>query len=340
MQAEQFADLVTTTLKNLGRLKWTDISLGLQKYVAFDQLTKGKTSENVFESGIGIQWNVQVGKSTAAKNVTPTDPDTVVIADAMTTASVPWRHSTTNYGFIRQFVTMNNNPSKIVDMIKVERHKGINSMIELFESNFWTGAADANSNAPYGVPYWITRSATEGFNGGNHAEWSAGPGGISCSTYANWKNWTANYTAVTKEDLIRKWRKASVFTKFTSPNPQPNYAGADDYGYYTNYSVVGLLEEVLEGQNDNLGNDVAAKDGLTTFRRRPVQWVPYLESDTTNPIYGINWGVMKPKFLSGEFMNESAPKDAANQHNIKQIFIDTSYNYICEDRRQLFVLYA
>jgi SAM-dependent methyltransferase len=41
----------------------------------------------------------------------------------------------------------------------------------------------------------------------------------------------------------------------------------------------------MSGSDDNLGNDIASQDGETHFRKIPVRWVPFLEADTTNPVY-------------------------------------------------------
>lgn len=97
---------------------------------------------------------------------------------------------------------------------------------------------------------------------------------------------------------------------------------------------VGHLEEVLEAQNDNLGNDVASKDGAVQFRRIPVEWVPWFDNnsgtvDTTNPIYGINWTVFKPCFLSGEYMKETKVAPHPLHHRTITQFIDCSYNFFC-----------
>jgi hypothetical protein len=338
LTAAQIADLVATTQKNLGKMKWTDLMHDLQEFHALPRILKKKKA--TFQSGTAIQYNVLTDHGDNARNVGLFSVDNVNQRDGMQQAEVPWRHTETSYGFDRRQISMNRSPSKIVDFVKEKRAMSMASLAEKLEENFWTGAvASTDTDTPFGIQYWITTNSSEGFNGGNHSGFASGPANLDCDTYGRWKNWTAQYAAVSKTDLIRKWRKAARFTKFKSPTSHPDYNTGDKYGFYTNHDVLGTLEEQLETQNDNLGNDIASKDGNVLFHRIPVEWVPFLEDDTTDPVYGINWGVFKPVFLKGEYLREDPPHKAPNQHNVMQAFTDLTYNVVCYDRRRLFVLY-
>ena len=334
LQADQIVDLVTTTQRDLGKLKWTDIYTPLQEYVALPSLlNKEKVS---FSSGYGIQWNVMVGNSGAAKNVGLYAEDSTNVSDVMKLANIPWRHAVTSYAFEKREISMNGDPARIVELLKVRRTDAMLSLAELMEDNFWGKPVDSADNVtPYGVDYWITPNATEGFNGGAPTGFTD-VAGLNPATYANWRNWTAQYAEVTKEDLVRKWRKAATMTKFMSPVAQPQYNTGDRFGFYANYDTIAALEEILEDQNDSLGNDIASKDGLVLFRGNPVRWVPKLDADAKDPVIGINWGVFKPVFLKGEYLRESAPKEAANSHNTMEVFVDLTLNFECRDRRRTF----
>jgi hypothetical protein len=334
LQAEQIADLITTTQRDLGKLKWTDIYTPLQEYVALPSiLNKEKVS---FSSGTGIQWNVMVGNSGAAKNVGLYAEDSTNVTDIMKIANIPWRHSVTSYLFEVRELSMNSDPARIVELIKTRRADAMISLAELMESNFWGKPTDSSDEVtPFGVDYWVVPNSSEGFNGGAATGFTE-VAGLNPSTYTNWRNWTAEYAAVTKSDLIRKWRKAATMTNFMSPVAQPQYNTGDRFGYYVNYDTLAALEEILEDQNDSLGNDIASKDGLTLFRGNPVRWVPKLDADATDPVIGINWGVFKPVFLKGEYLRESAPAKAANSHNSMEVFVDLTLNFECRDRRRNF----
>lgn len=338
LTADAIADLVTTTQRDLGPMKWTDISTGTQEYVAMPKLLKKE--KVTFGSGYGIQWNVMVTTSGNAQNVGLYATDTVNVGDVMKTANIPWRHTVTSYAFDRREVSMNREPARIVDLVKTRRADAMISMADKMETDFWgKPATSADEVTPFGVKYWICMGSTNaGFNGGDPSGFSSGAGGLASATYTRWQNYTAGYTSVTKDDLVAKWRKASTFTNFKPPVDMPDYNRGTKYGYYTNYSVIGALETLLENQNDNLGNDVASKDGSTLFRRVPVMWVPFLEGTSQNPIYGINWGTFYPAFLEGEYMREDSPIMAPSQHNVMNVFIDNTYNWCCKNRRSNFVL--
>src|SRR6056297_1259946 len=120
LQAAQIADLVTTTQKELGRLKWTDIYPDLQDHIAFRKIMDAHKVS--FSSGYEIQFNVMVGNSGAAKNVGLYGQDTTNVGDVMKLASLPWRHSETSYAFEKREISMNREPARIVELIKTRRH--------------------------------------------------------------------------------------------------------------------------------------------------------------------------------------------------------------------------
>ena len=341
LQADDIADLIKTTQRDLGRMKWTDISYNLQEYIALPMiLQREKVS---FQSGYGIQWNVAVATSGAAKDTELYATDSVNVSDVMQTANIPWRHVTTNYAIERREIAMNRAPAEIVDLVRIRRNDAMIDMAKHLEERFWTKpATSADNQRMYGIPYWIvypgTVSGNGSFAGTNPSGFSAGAGNLSSTTYPAWSNWASTYTAITSTDLIRKWRRAATFTNFKAPVPSPSYATGNQYGYYTNYNVIGPLEEALEAQNDNLGNDIASKDGRLLFRQVAVTWVPYLEANTANPVYGINWGCLKPAFLAGEYMREEGPNAASNQHTVFVTHVDTTLNLMCTNRRMNFVL--
>ena len=342
LQADDIADLIKTTQRDLGRMKWSDISYTLQEHVALPMLLQREKVS--FQSGYGIQWNIATATSGAAKDTEMYATDSVNVSDVMQTANIPWRHVTTNYAIERREVAMNRAPAEIVDLVRIRRNDAMIDLAKHMETRFWNKPASSTDNQQmYGVPYWIcypgtTSNANGAFEGLNPAGFSAGAGNLSSVTYPNWANWACTYTAITSTDLIRKWRRAATFTNFKAPVPSPSYSTGNNYGYYTNYSVIGPLEEALEAQNDNLGNDIASKDGRLMFRQVPVTWVPFLEANTANPVYGINWGVLKPAFLAGEYMREEGPTPASTQHSVFVTHVDTTLNLMCTNRRMNFVL--
>jgi hypothetical protein len=334
LRAEEISDLITTTQKNLGPLRWTMIGNDLQEYIAMPSVLRKERVQ--FDSGYVIQRQVMTDLSNAAKQVGLFQKDVINVNDVMKTIEIPWRHSTTNYAIERREVSMNRQPAKIVDLVETRRTDAMWSLAELCENQMWSKPADSSDETEiFGVPYWLVDNATTGFNGGNPDGFTSGAGGLDSATYTRWRNYTDRYVNVSKDDLVRKMRKAYAKIKFKAPIKFPNLDGADRYAIYVNYVTLAALEEIGESQNENLGRDIASMDGQIMFRRTPIKWVPKLDSDSKNPVKFINWGVFHPVFLSGEYMREEGPMQVNDQHNTFVTHVDMTWNFFCTNRRRL-----
>lgn len=331
IQAENVLDFVKDTLNNLGKPKFTDISSNLQEHVAMKNLLR--KNRVILESGAGIQFNVLTGQSNAFRNVGLAETDNANLQDGMQQASTVWRHSQTSYAIIRQLMSMNREPARIVDYVRQQRIMAMISLAEGMERNFWSPPSATDGKTPLGIPYWITKNGTKGFSGGTLSGYST-VAGLSPTTFTNWNNWAGPYTAVSKDDFVRAIREMSTKIRFKPPVdgiPTPNTG--DMMGWYTNYPVYQPLEESLESQNDNLGKDIASMDGQVVFKRVAVTWVPFLDTDTTNPFYGINWGWLKTYILRDEWLRETNIVNTPMQHNVASHYIDLSYNFVSKNRR-------
>lgn len=335
LQAGAIADMVVATQRDLGELRWTNLTSDLQKYIAMPSVIR---KERVgFQSGYEVNFNVQTKTQQNARWTGLNDTDNVNMEDSTTNGQAPWRHIVTSYGLDRRLIKMNREPRRIFEMIKEKRNGAMIDFADKMEAAFWGKPTDSNDTLlPYGLFYWLVYNATEGFNGGAPAGFTT-VANISPTTYPRWKNYSGQYTDVSKTDLIRKIRKAATFCNFMAPVSSPDYGGDDQWAYYTNYDVLGPMEEALEAQNDNLGNDIASRDGQVQFRRRPVNWVPYLEGNAGDPFIGINWSKFRCIFLTGEYMVEETVV-SPTQHVCVNTFINCSLNFLCYDRRSLFAL--
>ena len=344
LTTEDLLDLTKATLPELGKGKWTDIVTDLQEYIALPNILR--KDRVVFKTGDEIKFNVLVARAANARNVGLYEEDNTNVSDGLEQATLPWRHSVNSWAYDRREVTMNDSiDQQIVDILRERKTMMMLDLAELMENN-WFGkpATSADKDTPHGLYYWVVKANTTvggAFQGGRPSGFTDVAGlDPNVAKYTRWKNWGFSYTNISKEDFFRKLRKARTYCKFKSPTPQPNYSQGDKRQYLTNYAVIGLAEEYLEDRNDNLGNDLAAKDGQVTLGRRPLTWAPKLDADTTNPIYGINWGTWRITFLRGEYLREDAPKIKSGQHNVIEGFQDCTYNFCCYDRREQFVGYA
>lgn len=339
LTALDIADLVAGTLYDLGPLRFQQIAQTLQHYEVFPKwFKKGRLT---FESGLGIQRTLLNTLQGDAAHVGLLDTDQVNIPNVIDQLTVPWRHAKASWGLIYQTdILMNRGKSLIFNVIKPRRASSLIKLVEELEDKAWAAApSSTNTKLPYSIQYWLVENATTGFNGGVPSGHTT-IAGVSLTDSPNFKNYTAIYTSKTKADLIKKMRTAHRKIRFVSPVTIDDYRGGigERYRLYINETTMTALEDVGEGQNENLGRDIASMDGTITFKRNPIKWVPALDSRTDDPVYMVDHSTFYPVVLKGDYLRESEATRAPLQHNVYQVFVDLSYNYVCLDRRRSAVL--
>ena len=347
IRPENIHDLVENTLHLYERNVWTDISMPLQQYVAMSNSILGKRVS--VSGGDQLQWQIKVRNTAGAKNTALYATDEVNVADTTKHALLDWTFQTVNFSYDSFEKCFNQGPARILDFLKTRMHDALSSLAELMEDNLWGMPADDTTESeklkPKGIPYWIVPNATKGFNG-SVPTGHTNVAGLSPTAYPNWRNWTDTYKAFTKKDLIKKMREAHVRTGFKEPVDHPGKINGRSYRICTTYEVIGELETILEQQNENLGNDIASKDGQVMFRRTPVTWIPYLDENAgaatvhkANPIYGIDLNQFSCVVQDGKFMVRTKPEKVSNQHRVRAVFYDSIMQYRCKNRRSNFMLY-
>jgi len=358
VQPQDVADLVKSILPDLDRMHWESIAQEIQEYEMMAHWMKD--DKVTFEDGIAVRKNLLTGTSGAASHTGMTDTDDADIPDLMDSIQVPWRHAQTKWAYHYQTdILMNRGKSTINNTVKPRRYAAMLDLAAELEAKAWQVPATSDKLNPYGLPYWVVANAATGFNGG----YPVGPdliahtsiGGLSLAETPKFKNYTAQYTTVGKLDLIPKMRTAVRKTMFKSPLTVQDLSTprGKDRRYYCNEETVSLFEDVGEAQNENLGRDLAPMTagsravgtdvsefgGVLTFKKNPIIWVPQLDDTTTftaanAPVYQIDHAVFYPFCLRGDYLRESGPTQAPNQHNMWRVFIDLTYNFICVNRRR------
>jgi len=359
---QDVADLVASILPDLDRMNWEQIAQPLQDYEMMSHWLKD--DKIVFGDGIAIRKNLLTQLSgQAASHTGMTDTDDVDIPDLMDDIIVPWRHAQTKWGYHYQTdILMNRGQSRINDTVKPRRQAAMIELAGELEKKAWQVPSTTDKLNPYGLPYWVVYNATTGFNGG----YPTGPDGVAWTNIAgldltqspNFRNYTAQYTAVSKDDLLPKMRTALRLTNFRSPisREEMSTKRGNDRRYYCNEATCSAFEQIGEAQNENLGRDLAPYtagsghggvqdvDGTITFKKNPIVWVPQLDDTTVfpttianAPIYQIDHAVFYPYCLKGDYLRETGPVVAPNQHNMYRVFIDLTYNILCTNRRRLAV---
>jgi len=333
-------DFVATTLDAYKRDVWTDISLEYQNYVSA-RLNREKKVEEV--GGPQITFLIKTKNTGSARITGLYAEDTTNVEDLMVQGSVPWSLMTANFSYDLREDMWQSDRETLVRLLKIRLHAALCDIAELREQKLWSAPAATTDKSPLGVPFWLQKDATTtpagAFNGGNPSGFTSGAAGISSTTYPAWRNWTFGYSAATQDDLVVKLKKAVVMTDFVCPVPHPELGfGNSDYEIFTTYRVTEPLERLAESRNDNLRADLAKYMNQVTVAGIPLRFVPYLEAnDTSDPLYGVNWKTFRPFVKRGWNMRRGEPQPAPKQHNVRNVHIDHSEQYICVDRRRNFV---
>lgn len=337
----EIADAVLVTQEKLvKRGAFTDLQTDLQDHVAVRNMWQKRQKQ--FDGGETWDFQTQMDHNHTAKAVGLYQTDSSADTDNLVTGKVDPRHVNAHYIYDLRLPAFQRGGTKIVDLIKAKYTAMMVSFYEKMEEFLWgTPTTSADLITPFGIEYWVTKSGSaDGFNGANPSGFSAGKAGISQGTYARWANWTGRYVAVTKADLIRRMREAHTKTNFRSPvtHAKPTFSSSN--GIYLPYSVLGLVEEELEKQNMNLGNDMASKDGRAVFRGTPLTWVPWLDRSavTDAPIYMLDWSTLIVGIMGGWQNSLSKPYMVSDMHNVRRVDLDASFNMICTDLRRQAVL--
>jgi len=335
---DQIDDFVNLTQPLYKRYKWTDISLEHQEYISSTLIDEKKVVE---QGGPTVSFRLKTKNTGNARNTGMYAQDVTLVEDVTISASVPWAMQTTNYSYDIYEDLFQSDRETIIRELQIRDHDAMSDMAELNEENLWNEPTDSSDTRPMGIPFWLQKSTTEGFSGGNPSGFSDGCAGVSSTTYPRWRNWTFTYSSVSPDDLIVHLKKAIAFTTFVAPVPHPELGfGKSNYTIFTTYRVSEPMERMAESRNDNLRGDLARYLNQVTVGGVPVRWVPYLESnDTTDPLYGVNWKSFRPYVKSSANMRRNPPKQAARQHTVREVHIDNWMQYICYNRRLNFCGY-
>ena len=341
LQAEEIADIVTMVKDAEDRGTYTLLTTELQKYPAMRQLFKGKGRRE--KGGEQLSFNTMVASNESAQTTSLYAEIDVAQADLFKVGRVPWRHVTNYYAFDEREPILNSRPDDLVDIVKGRRTDCFVDLAVKFEDWFWeepTGS-EASDDAPiYGLKYWcpiVVTTAAGAFQGGDPSGFASGCAGLASGTYANWQNWSAQYSAVSEDDFIAALELATWKCDFTNPVAIPGQTGSN-YGFYTTYDTFKKLRVIARNRNDDLGFDLSTTG--PTYMGNEIMAVPYLEANaaTQDPFYGIDWSVFKPTFLRGEWMKETIQKHPGKQHRAVVTFVDSTLNIECNNRRKLFGL--
>lgn len=338
---ENMPDAVIATLNKLNKGKWIGEMTDLQEHVGFNQICKKKKEQGAQGRGITVRYVMDHNNS--AKRVGLFNTVEFARTDAMVEGIVPWVYTDGNMVFDKRESAMNAGPEQVVDLVTVENARMMTSVAELGEEDVWgKPASSADNDTAFGAEYWITKSATLGFNGGDPVGFAAGRAGISSGDYARHKNYTGKYTDVSDTadtGLIDMMETAAAKTRWVAAAPEPGMGRKGfSRGIFCNWATKRAMKNVSKNNNDSLGFDLVTKDPV--FRGAPIQYVPYFDSKSDNPVYMIDFNHFYARFLKNWFMKRTEVKQLPNQPHCFGVITSMAWNVVCDDLRKQAVFYS
>ena len=337
--------LVNATLEMFGKGKVTDLASDLTDYVVMSKFIKDPDKKMIFKGGKSYKFNVTKLLGTNARHIGMYQVDDVNVQDSIAQGEIPYKYTQTSAAFDLKEKDLNNaHPEQILDHIKLRIAEEEAGMAVLMEDTFWVNSATTSNLAPFGLDYWVVPDATgataladHGFNGGDPSGFTAGAAGLTVANYPKWQNYTGNYVSVSKDDLIKAMRYASLETGFKSPIEFPSYdareAAVNRWEIYCGKVPYLSFEEVGEAQNENLGKDIDSMMGKMTFQGNSITYIPKLNGIAGAPVYMIDWGVMEIACQKGWFMRRNV-KPSPTQNTVVQQFTELGWNLCCKNRRK------
>jgi hypothetical protein len=329
-----------------------DVALKYQDWLVVNEwFAKEKVQ---IASGTSIERNIVLDHNGNARHVRLYQKTAINQGDTQKKITAPWVQAQSHYSYERREALRNRKPAMYINLLKSKRIDGMVSLAELLEERAWkTPDSAADDLNPRGLPYWLVKagsgvSSTGGFIGKTVVYGDASTttviGGIDANTESRWRSYAATYDNITSTGtFIPNLRRAFYATQFKSPmiasdlkeGPLSKYRL-----YFGLDSLVAYDELVTNKNNDNLGADVGKFHGVTAFNRVPCIYAPTLDADADVPVYGINHAKFYPIVQEGDWLRESEPMTDVEQHNVITTFIDSSYQFFCQNRRQAgFVLH-
>ncbi len=337
-------DFVRAAYPKVIKKDFTVICQQYQNYIVSDWFRGSRVKQEV---GSYLTWPMMYKKTENARHVRMFDEDQIAIQDVNLQGHSQWTHFQWSIGWERRELLMaQNNPEKILDLMKSRRASVQLAALDQLEADLWTApTADSQiPDVPTGIPFWVQRDATTtpagAWNGGDPSGITGGAAGITVATTAFHKNYTAGYTSVSASDLVKKMRRAIENLNFTKPaiigDDIPD-EGRYDPAIYMGTEVKLDLEDVVAAQNDNLGFALDATRNKATFYGVPVEKVSYLDGSAWTaimPVYFIDKGSFHAYVLKGDFFVESEPMKLPKAHNQFGVFTDATFQFVCNNRRK------
>jgi len=336
--------MVTTTLDKYRKNKFIHAAKSYRNLALLKSLIGGgnvvgvsKAKGNAIDSmtvsgGIEYKFAIMLATGTNVKHVGLYSQDTLSTATYLSQGHIPLRGTTGNYIYDEQEIDINSGEEKILSILDPRRAATITDLMETMETTAWGCPTDENDVlTPIGVGYFVVKSSTLTY-GAN----PTGHSSVAGLVHANWRNLAGQYTAVAWDDLI--YQMELMYIRLNWQNYPRLPASAEqpelNLAIYVNETTYAHLLGLARSQNHptNSAELTAYMDRLA-FNGVPIQLASALNSDTDNPVYFLNLNYLKFGVRAGWFFKETPPQCVSGSHNVRAIFLDTTWGTMCLDRK-------
>lgn len=355
---EQIDDFVESTLQKFPMGKWQDISSPLQEYYFASRLFD-KAQKKEMETS-QCKWKLKVDNNSNFQVVGLYHRDSSSRVNVLTEGSLKWGLTTTNYHYDIDEEVFRSGPLEIVNYLQLQEQGLMQDFFQGMEDLMFGPGPSSPTQSPFppvSLLWWITatddstteNNSEEGFDGFEPVGWGAsGVGGISCTTYDQWRNRTFPYTVVDRDDFIEKTINSMDLCSFKPPvqrmdiKPEGNHR----WELLTTHSRVAAGRRLLQLGNDNIRDDLAAHSGSVFIRGVPMTWVPAWTSTasenarTDGVILGVDWNTFDAYYAKGRSMRKKAPFQHPEMSNVRVRNMDDSLQIVCYNRRANFRGYS
>lgn len=339
---ENINDLVKSSLAEFNKGDITEIAADQTEYTSIDVFFQPNMRKR-YNSGTKVQWNVLADANENTEYHGLYHEFEVEQHDGLVQAEVPWTQMTYKVMWDDAEIRMNMEPAKITDLLFGRWRAAITGFAATTDTRLWNqgaGTADPNAITRFVVK---TGATTTPAIAGTVLSGETTVANLSPTTYPNWRNGNFLYTDVIETDFVQKMTSIMRLTHFVAPNngrkaaSEHGSAKPDERMFFANNVLLGQMEHLARGRNDNLGAGLLSYMGEVTVGRRPVRYAPGLDADTTNPIYGIHTGTFKTAHLGDRWNAMITIDRLPYQPSVGIAYINYMFNLICFNRRRNFV---
>lgn len=356
-QIDDFVNSIHQKFAGEDRLAAQDISLPLQEYKYASRLFEGDLKKEVMSTS-QCKWKIKVRTNDNFQVVGLYHRDSSNRVNVLDEGSLKWGLTTNNYHYDIDEEIFQTGGKQIYDYLESLERDLMTSFYSGMEDIMFGAGPSSSTQSPFppvSLLYWITstsdstteNNATEGFTGAAPVGWSD-VGGISTTTYDQWKNRSFPYVTFDRDDAIEKTIRSMDLCEFKPPVERPDIVqqARPNWELLTTYSRIATARRLLQLGNDNIGNDLAAHSGTVMIRGVPMDWVPAwtnsasVNARTDGIILGVNWNTFRAYRAAGRVMRKNKAFQHPEMSKVRVRTMDDSVQIVCFNRRANFRGYS